>query len=152
MTGDRCYPREYFQRDVLNLIRSKFNRPLYRAWFRVQYKRLNDGDKYKGLSILYRGRGSPIRYIEIVPSNDNSLIRVRIAGEAQQKVVNVPFIANTKKGRNHPPTTIGLLLDFVMYWVASCIRTASGIEKPHTSTVMRNFFETIVNCTQLKLG
>ena len=113
---------------------------------------LNDGDKYKGLSVLYTGSGSPIDYIEIVPCNDSSFIRVRIAGKHQQKNVDVPFVASTKKGRNQPPMTTALLLKFVLYWAVSCVRAASGFEKPHTSTVMRRFFETIVDCSQLKLN
>lgn len=147
----RYYPREYFQRDVLDLIRNRLSIGYLAETFNVQYCRLHNHDRYKGLSIFYRGAECPINNLEIYPANTGTDLVIIASGARQYKNVVVPLVARSENNFVEVGTS-QLIFDFVNYWITVCYCAISGFEKPHTNTVMRKFFEMIVDCHQTALN
>ena len=150
MTGDRYYPREYFQRDVLNLIRNRLSVGYLAQTFYVTYDRLHHDDRYKGLRIVYRGAECPIKLIDVYPLNTGTELVIVARGHSQYKKVVVPLVAPMRNNLIETGTS-ELVFKFINYWIGVCYSAISGFGKPHTNTVMRKFFEMIVDCHQTAL-
>lgn len=150
MTGDRYYPREYFQRDVLNLIRNRLIDVYLAQTFYVTYDRLHYDDRYKGLRIVYRGAECPIKLIDVYPLNTGTELVIVARGHSQYKKVVVPLVAPMRNNLIETGTS-ELVFKFINYWIGVCYSAISGFGKPHTNTVMRKFFEMIVDCHQTAL-